>query len=547
MAVNVSAVTAHRNPGATGPRSRASPSRRSGLPLDWRDWLAVVALTTLAAVLALYDLGSRSLWLDEGDTFATASQHGAALWRWAFNDGGNMVIYYLGMHLTLSLFGTSTIVLRLPSALAAVGATPTSFFLLRRLFDRRAALFGAAFEAASMSMVYWGQQARGYSVAAFLVTASTLAFVVAVQGGHRYAYLAYVGFSVLAVYTVLLSALALVAQAVSLLIRPPQQIPRRQLAFCGLAICLLCVPVSVAATLHGSTPVHWVAPFGNPLGPAGRGLVEFLASDSPFWPSAHTAAHLVLMAMAALWAFAILLWARSFTGRAAARTVTWSYGLLLAWFVVPVVLTYMLSQLVHPLLVDRYVLDAVPPASMIAGVVCSRLRPLPIAVAAGMALLVIRTFVILPSYGAPLENWRGATADVLARAHPRDCIAFFTSDGYMPFDYYVLARPALGPPPPTPVLPRSSWVSRTPHVLQPAAFPPALLHEAVTSCPRLWLLSSHTLGAPPARHSLAYQVLVYTEERRLMSQVHAFYRVVSTTGYVDVTVTLYLRTTSRAQ
>jgi len=258
-----------------GPRPEGHPHARRARVLDR---LAVLALTLLAAGLFLYKLGTRSVWLDEGDTFTTASQHGAALWHWMLNDGGNMVSYYLGMHVMVTLFGTSPAVMRLPTALAAIATVPVSFYLLRRLFDRRAAVFGAAFVAVSLPFVYWAQQARGYAVATLLVTASTLALVLGVQTRRRAANVAYVALSVLAIYTILLSALVLVAQAASLTLRRRNEVPWRALAFSGAAIGVLCVPVGVAAAIRGTAPVDWIGQPGSVFGGTMRDLVVFLAS-----------------------------------------------------------------------------------------------------------------------------------------------------------------------------------------------------------------------------------------------------------------------------
>jgi len=255
----------------------------------------------------------------------------------------------------------------------------------------------------------------------------------------------------------------------------------------------------------------------------------------------NTAAHLVLISTVALWGLSGILWARALAGSHRNTTDAWAYGLLAAWVVGPLVLGYLVSEVVHPILVDRYFLYAVPPASMIAGVACSRLRPRAVAAGAGMALLVLRAWVVAPSYGVSLEDWRGAEAAVVGRSQPGDCIAFFTSDGYMPFDYYVLDRPAGRHPPPRPVLPESSWASRAPHVLEPASIPARRLRDVVASCPRLWLVSSHVLGAPPSPGALAYQVLVYKDQRQLLREVNDLYRPLSTVSYVDVTVTLYHR------
>src|ERR1700733_11956012 len=85
---------AHFAPHAAGAR-RALSAGKHRLLLEM---IGVLIPTALAGGLVLYDLGSRSLWLDEGFTFAAASQHGAALLHAALRDGGNALSYYVGMH-----------------------------------------------------------------------------------------------------------------------------------------------------------------------------------------------------------------------------------------------------------------------------------------------------------------------------------------------------------------------------------------------------------------------------------------------------------------
>jgi 4-amino-4-deoxy-L-arabinose transferase-like glycosyltransferase len=66
-----------------------------------------------------------------------------------------------------------------------VASVPVCYALVRQLFDRRAATISAFFVAASVPFVYWGQTARAYAPAVFLVSASTLAFVVGLQTARR--------------------------------------------------------------------------------------------------------------------------------------------------------------------------------------------------------------------------------------------------------------------------------------------------------------------------------------------------------------------------
>jgi 4-amino-4-deoxy-L-arabinose transferase-like glycosyltransferase len=503
-------------------------------------WIAVAVPTAAIAVLALFKLGSRSLWLDEGDTFTTASQHGRALWHWMLNDGGNMVAYYLGMHVTVTLFGTSEVVLRLPSALSAVATVPVCFFLLRRLFDVRAAFFGASFVAVSLPFVYWAQQARGYLLASFLVTASTLAFVVAVEERRRWAFVVWAALSLLAVYTILLTALVLLVQFLSLLLRKPREVPWRGVLCTGGAVGVLCVPAAAAAVIRGTAPVDWLGAPGPVLGSTMRYLYNFVASVRVTGTPSTFVSHDLFIATVVAWAVGLVafVWALARSGRS---VQAWGWGLLIGWLVVPIAVSYLVSQHLEPLIGDRYLLDVLPAASMLAGVACSRLRPFPVALVAGAAFLACRADVLAPSYSVNMENWRGTVSAVVGASRPGDCIAFFVADGYTPFDYYVEHLSGPHPPVPTPVLPTSSWASRTPHVLDPEAIPASRMPAVVASCPRLWLVRSHDLGRAPAPGVRAYRVLVYDDDATLTSEIDANYTPGPTMSFQGAFVQLFNR------
>src|SRR5436305_3500339 len=78
--------------------------------------LAVVAFPALLALgLCLYDLNSRSLWLDEAASISIASQHGAAFSHALAHDGGNMLGFYALLHVLIGAFGHGSLLGRLPS------------------------------------------------------------------------------------------------------------------------------------------------------------------------------------------------------------------------------------------------------------------------------------------------------------------------------------------------------------------------------------------------------------------------------------------------
>lgn len=523
-------------------RAKASPSpplrNKSGLLTGRPIEILAVLLPSVAAFgLVLFDLGRRSIWLDEGDTFATASQHGSTLWHWALNDGGNMVTYYLGIHLWTALFGTSEVALRSPSLLAAVATVPTAYWMLQRLFDSRAAFFGSMFVAVSVQFVWWGQMARAYSIATFLVTAAGLCLVIAVDSGRKLAYLGYVAFSVLAIYTILLSALVLFAQLASLVARGRQERDGRIIVGVVGALGVLCVPVAVAATLRGTAPIAWVPSPGPILGSVSRSVVEELTSTIAGLGQLGLLAELLLGLTLSLWLIGVALCVSSFMRNGHSRQ-SWGYLLMILWLAVPSVLAYLVSFLVHPVLNARYVLGSLPAGSMLAGVVCSRLRSVHVATAAGIALVALRFSVILPTYGHPFEDWRAAVASVASRSKAQDCVAFYVAQGFDTFDYYAeRLPPAMYERLPRPVLPDARYRVRTPFVLDPEVIPRTELSSVVDRCPRLWLVQTHA-GARPAPGAPAYVVHVYENWQQLLAELGPSYKATETSRFPRIVVTL---------
>jgi hypothetical protein len=216
---------------------------------------------------------------------------------------------------------------------------------------------------------------------------------------------------------------------------------------------------------------------------------------------------------------------------------TWPYGLLLSWLLLPPVVAYLFSVVVDPILVDRYILTSVPPASMLAGVIVSRITPR--ALSAGLAAVLVAAlgYQLKPSYHVSLENWRGTSHYLAVLSKPGDCVAFFAADGYDAIDFYVETRSLAGFP--RPVLPATPYDERTSYALDPAVFTPAGLQSAATSCSRLWLVRSHVATTRPAASAPNYVRLSYVRYRTLSAQLASRFRLVKTKALKTTTVVLY--------
>jgi len=482
------AVPARALPGARPVSGRSRPWERAD------GWVPIALPCLLAAALVLYELGTRSLWLDEAASVSIASQHGSALWHAIARDGGNMLGYYLLLHVLIGAFGHGAAVIRLPSALATVGTVGLVSLIARRMLDRRAALAAGLLCAVSLPLVFWGQDARGYAPMMMFICASFLAFIALVDpdprsgsDGSRSRWLlaAYVLSTVLAAYMSFVAALIVPAQLLALLWRRQQW--RAVLgAVASIAVC--CVPLVVLAERRGSGQLFWVPPPN--LTATGQTARWLTSAGMP--PNFHPTATTVVLLVISLGVIAAVLVAVA--RRGAADRGAWIALLVGSWLVVPVLLSVGESLAGQPILLYRNSLVSLPAVALPLawGVTHPRLHRW-LSWSAFGALLALRALQLAPSYGVSPENWKGATQYVLARAQAGDCVAFYPSDGRMPFSYY--AGSAVAARQLVPVLPAASWSATTPYVERYTAPSPSRLSAIESSCPRLWLIASH-VGAP---------------------------------------------------
>jgi mannosyltransferase len=479
-------------------RRRPAPSAKHA-PRRWPAWLALAGPCVLAAVLAAWQLPNRSLWLDEGATVSIVSQHGSALWAALAHDGGNMLVYYLILHVLVGLFGDGTTVLRLPSVIATVATVWLVGLIGVRLFDRRVAVAAALLCTISLPLIFWGQDARGYAPLVTFVTASFYFFVRILERpepASRRLLLAYGACTVLACYMQLVAALIVPAQLLLLLTRREHTRPILRTLLIGAVLCL---PLLVLATIRGANQLFWV-PSPNIEG-IGQTLRWLTSAGMP--PNFHGGvSSMVLLAITlivlvvglgllARRELGVMPELRAHRAEAWRREDRFSLLLILGWIVMPMAISLAESAEGQPILLYRNSVICLPAVALAIAWVLLRTRlPRGVGWATLVVILGLRAAQLLPSYGVSPENWKAAEAYVLAHARPGDCVAFYPLDARMPFDYYVRAAgQEFGAP--VPVDPVTPWYDPRPFVEDYAVPSSSTLKRIESSCPRVWFVASH--------------------------------------------------------
>ncbi|MHB1986573.1 MAG: glycosyltransferase family 39 protein [Acidimicrobiales bacterium] len=488
----------------------------------------------LAAGLCGYELSDRSIWLDESATISIASQHGSALFAAMRHDGGNMMAYYALIHGLISVFGTSTLVLRLPSVVAAALTAAVVSLIGQWLFDRRIGLAAGLISAVSLPLVYWGQDARAYALMFAFGATSYLGFIGLIDGESRtgegrpprWAWPLYVVSLVLATYMSFVALLIVPAQLGSL-----YWYRRRFRSLLGALVvaAVCCAPLLPLAHQRGAGQLFWVPRPGWGLVAA---VLEALASSALAPNFKLSASSLPLLALTAVLLVAIAVmvvkWLRSHPAETGVSRERWIGAMLVGWLVVPTALDFLESVVGQSVFESRYLLISAPALGLVLawGLLSAPLPrfagPLAIAV-----LLLLRGLQILPTYGVSPENWRAASRYVLDRSVPGDCIAFYPSDGRMAFEYYL--DESRHPPGsvPRPVLPSLSFHDVKPFVEAYASLSEARVAEVHRTCPHLWLVSSHIgmpTDSPQSRvHYYRYRALLARLGRAYPNQVWAHF------------------------
>ena len=462
--------------------------------------LGLIAPGVLAFLLGSIELGSRSIWIDESASIAIASQHGAALSSAIARDGGNMAGYYVLLHVVQSVVGNSLFALRLPSVIASAATAILVAVLANRLFSYRAAIAAGVLAAVSLPAVYWAQDARSYAMLASFVTASYLALSYVADSSSRpnrarVAQVLYVVATTAALYMSFVGLFTICSQV--LLVAVIRRHRLRVLLAAEVAVAMLAIPLVAIAIHRGSGQLFWVPRPGW----TSLQQVAVALTSAGFQPNfklgaagiATLAVTLAILATGLCIGIAnIAAVHRRFTD----GTVDLGPLLCVTWLVVPLLLAFVESFVSAPSFTARDMLVLLPSIALGLGVLLTAPR-VPVIVGCGVLVVVIalRLVVLIPTYGKSPEDWRQATNALVSESSPGTCIAFYPEDARMAISYYLQTQHRAELSWFRPILPTTPLAQTIASLEEYRSLDAAQLQNAASSCPSLWLVSSHE-GSP---------------------------------------------------
>jgi mannosyltransferase len=445
--------------------------------LAWASLVGVIGPTLIGAVLALWGLGTESLWLDEATSLDLARMSPPAFWRQVTGPEINAIAYYLALRGWVT-FGTGEAWIRLLSALFAIATIPVVWMLGLRLFGEPRARIAALVLAANPFFIQFAQEARGYSLAMLLSAASTLAFVLALERSTFKRWVAWAVLAGVGLYAHLFTAFAIAGQLLvagtTASVDHGLRARLRPLASSTAAVALMAVPIVVVVATSGREHLAHI-PAPTPFHIVRTGY--FVTGGYP--PLTIFIGLLTVAAAAAT--------ARAWRRQELTRPAELGSLLVWVWLLVPPVMSLAIS-LVKPIFYARYLIVMLPAIAFVVAIGVASLRPARLAGAA-VAIVAAVSLVGVMVQAATLskEDWRGAATVVLERAEPGDGIAFVSASVAKPFAYYV-ARSGRAHAAPTPIWPEVEWLAADPLVRIPDL---AVTQDRIARRDRVWLVVSH--------------------------------------------------------
>lgn len=439
-----------------------------------------------------------SIWGDEGASISIASQNGTTLFHAIAHDGGNFAFYYLLLHFIIGVFGTGTDTLRIFSVLCGAICVPLAYALATSLVSNRCGLISAALTATTLPVIYWSHQIRGYTLVVALLTASALSLVIAMRDGRRAAFVIAGVLAVLSCYTELLGTVVVFVQFVTVLITPQLRLRWRQWLVTGFGVALALIPLLLIARSRGSRQLFWL---GAPTTVQMHEAIGFLASSRMNGDMTSLTKLLLRLTedlVFAAVAFGVLgsIWMKWI---APLRVVALGWF----WLSVPLALAYSVSIHITPVFLDRYFLICLPGLTLLLAYALNAIPIVPLAWIGCGLLIGLRSQQLYATHDVTIDNWRGATTQVVNQSRPGDCIAFYFNDGFVDFAYYLEHPPTgmnLQAPVPRSVLPAIAFgTPANPRAI--GDFPPIVesyvaldarqIISVSRSCPELTVLSNH--------------------------------------------------------
>jgi mannosyltransferase len=447
------------------------------------------AAIAIAALCTVPVLGHRSLWLDEGVSLAFAQLSLGALFDAVHHMDAAEFAYYAFLHEWLSFVGTRADLLRLPSALAAIGVVPLTYLVAKELFATRTAVIASFLVAPSFFIVNMAEQARPYTLALFFCVLATYFFLKLLQKPSIPYVAGYAAAAALGILLHAFSGLMMVAHVASVPLLTDDVRHVRLRLFAAYAVLgLTLLPFAVLLKSVGMHQIDWIAK--PQLADVGKMFGHFIdRADKPSRAIVMVGAPCCLAVIGA--------------SGAERRRV----GALIVWTLLPILIAFGISSW-KPMFEPRYLFVSVVPLYILMARGLAAIPNRWIASALTAAFVMTQLYSDWKQRADQFEDYRSAVRFVQGHAATADAVVVSPSYFALP---YRAAQTELASRVPGITVPPADWrFWLRAEANKATAIPPS----ALSGQGRLWLIRP-----PPAPKDRRTEVEVKAAEDAIRSRL----------------------------
>lgn len=374
-----------------------------------RRWDPLV-IAVFAAALSSAGAGRPSFWWDEAATISAATRSMPELWRMLGNVDAVHGLYYLLMHIWLSVVPATEFWVRVPSCLA-IGAAAAGTVVLARLYTSRTVAVTAGIVFAILPRVTWaGIEARPYALSTACAVWVTVLLVVALRRRRNGWWLGY-AVAVMAVTVLnLFTWLIVLPHAVVVVLTEQRRATGRRWVIAVAAATIVLAPFVLFSNTQVDQ-IRWISPLN-------LDKLREIGFEQYFDHSLLFAVGVAVILILTLALRRLALLDRSDRDLAV---------IAIAWLVLPTTVLVLYSAVAEPVYYPRYLCFTTPAAALLIAisiVALVRTRNKITAVLAALAVAATPNFVFTQRgpYGKEGMDYSRIADLLTAKAAPGDCI-----------------------------------------------------------------------------------------------------------------------------
>ncbi len=315
----------------------------------------------LGISLRIYDLAFESFWTDEAWMVNLANGSFRELFTFALKHLHPSILYQFLLHFWVDVFGESEFAVRFLSCLFGVACVPSIYLLGKTTYGYREGLVSAFILSVSVYHLQYSQEARAYSLSAFLSILSVYYFVRFIQEATRANIVKYIISSTLLLYSQVLFVSIIFAQNIFFFLYQDKEILKNKVSLkrwlLSQAILLLFFSLCFSVFIFHNSPIERI-----------RNLYDFIpevSADIVFLTLVNFSGSVVTAYLFIGTLLGFYLW--TFLNKSKGEFLSQYDVLMIILFVLPIICLFCVSEMFFPIYRSRYLICCTIPLYLLLG------------------------------------------------------------------------------------------------------------------------------------------------------------------------------------